>query len=319
MKNIFAAIDIGTYTARLLVARIDTPSMHISDITRSRSYIKLGEAWSVNGKVVLSDEALERTVSAIRSFKEIISRFDVAALRAVGTGILREASNREEFLGAVLDRTGMKIETLNGEEEATLSAKGAASALGLGHDPFVVFDLGGGSTEFYFCAEGKSEIASLPIGAMRLTKKFIHTDPPDKGSMELIESYVVECMSKGLGHLELGKSRASRVIGTGGTVLTLACLNKGLNISEINKESVNGLLLERNNVDSILEELASMGLEKRILHKGLDAPRAEVIVAGAAIVSTLLRWLGKKTMRVSMSDLLDGLVLESHGGKQDER
>ena len=319
MKNIFAAIDIGTHTARLLIATVDADSMRIKDIAGSRNYIRLGEAWCNEGDVILGDAALERTVLAIKAFSEIIFGFDVCSVRAVGTGILREASNREEFLDLVSKRTGIRIETISGEEEARLSAKGVASALGLGDDPFFLFDLGGGSTEFYLQAEGRSETTSLPIGAMRMKRRFITEDPPDRRSVEMIESYVEECVSKALGHMKLRKSTVPPVIGTGGTVVALACINKGLNISQISRESVNCLPLERIRVDGMLEEFASMRLEKLISYKGLDAQRAEVIIAGAAIVSTLFRLLDKNSISVSMSDLLDGLILESHGGKRYER
>lgn len=319
MKNIYAAIDIGTHTARLLIASVDPDSMKIKDIAGSRNYIRLGEAWCNDGDAVLDDAALERTVLAIKDFSEIISCFDVCAVRAVGTGILREASNIAEFLDLVSERTRIRIETISGEEEARLSARGAASALGLGDDPFLLFDLGGGSTEFYLQAEGRKETASLPIGTMRMKRKFITEDPPGRRSLEMIERYVEESVSKVLGHMKLRKIAVPPLVGTGGTVVALACINKGLNISKISRESVNGLPLQRIWVDGILEDLAAMGLEKRISQMGLDAQRAEMITAGAAIVSTLLSLLNKNSISVSMSDLLDGVILESHGGKRYER
>ena len=314
MEKLGASIDIGTHTARLLVARAGGSPLCVSDIERSRCYIRLGEGWDTASKGILCSDAIDRTLKAIESFQAIISKYSLDYVKAVATGVVREALNRDQFLETVFEKTGIMIQILNGEEEALLSAKGVTNALGLTEGPILIFDLGGGSTEFFVRSGEQIALKSIPVGAMRLTRQFLHLDPPDPSEIDSLVEYVDGCFFNLIKDLNINEPNIS-IAGTGGTVVSLACMNEGLTGEYLTPKKINGVKIKKNKINEILNYLGSIKFEKRCNVACLDPAKAGVILAGLLVVSRLLHLLDKQSMTACMSDILEGLIIELYGGK----
>jgi exopolyphosphatase/guanosine-5'-triphosphate,3'-diphosphate pyrophosphatase len=209
---------------------------------------------------------------------------------------------------------------VSGEEEARLTARGVLHALERPAGPFVIFDLGGGTTELVLgnAATGEEmEIVSLPVGASVLKEAFLPEDPPLGGSMQALGLQVDRILEKGLGGLG-GFSGVPWIIGTGGTATTLAAMVHGIDVSGIEPERMNGLPLERASLERLLDRLVRLPLEERVRLPGLDPGRADVIPAGALAVLRILDQFKASRMVVCLSDILEGLLIDHLEGESHE-
>jgi exopolyphosphatase/guanosine-5'-triphosphate,3'-diphosphate pyrophosphatase len=317
MERLAAAIDIGTYTARLLIGKVTEQPLRVCEIERARQYIRVGEGMDGIEDAVISEPAFERTLAALRSFQDLAGRHGLSRAYAVATGVVRLAKNSDAFLERLQKETGIEIELISGDREARLSALGVETSLSLQGRDVVIFDLGGGSTEFFVRRRGSIWLHSIPVGAMTLTKRFLKEDPPSSRSLAELRVYLDGGFLKSLG--DTGQFLPSlRVAGTGGTTVTLACIKKGLRIDQISSVMINGTILKREEIDAISNGLGSMCVRERANLDCLDEARAVVIVAGSLAVSRMLHALQAEEMTVSMSDLLEGMLIERYGGYLNE-
>lgn len=304
-----ASIDVGSHTARLLIVQKVGPPGHFRPVLRKRTYIRLAQDFHLHGKGSLQQEAIERTLNALEDFASVARRFRVESTRAVSTGVVREASNREEFLGIIEHRTGIKVRVISGEEEARLTEQGVLRALKMGNRPSLIFDLGGGSTEFIYGEQDSRKFSSVPLGAMLLTQRYLSADPPGEEKVRAVAKEVDRLLREifsGCSHLGTG----GPVVGTGGTVTTLAAMVHGVEIREISHERMNGLILHRERLENLFLRLKTMTIEERLKLPGLDRGRADVIVAGCMAVIRILHFFKSPHMVVSLSDLLEGILVE---------
>ncbi len=315
MTEIAAAIDLGTYTARMLIARIAAGAFQ--PLLRQRVYVRTAEGMDEGGRLI-GPAAEGRALEALARFQEIAAAHEVDVVRAVATGVLREAPNRDELLGRILRRTGIRVRVVDGAEEARLSARGAMQALDMSGKAALFFDLGGGSTDFHEQSRGgECRTWSLPIGAAVLTQHYLRSDPPTARELENLAGAV----DLTLGKADAAYGRAAEplpVVGTGGTVTALAAMAHSLKAEEIRPELVNGRMLEVGALETWLARLKTMGREARMQAAGLDPERAAVIVAGLVATLRILHSRRARRMRASMADLLEGLLLgivkgEKHG------
>jgi len=309
-----ASIDIGTYTARLLIA--GESDGRLMPIARKRAYIRLGEGFGDAKKKSLQPEAIRRTLEALKDFSRAIEDSRAGEVLAVTTGVVREAENRDEFLRVIREHTGIRVRVITGETEAALSARGVIEALGLQPGPLLVFDLGGGSTEFFFKGDKKPLIRSIPLGAMILTRAHLKSDPPDDGQVRALSSHIDEILEEGLPEFR-SVDQNCFIAGTGGTVTTLAATRYGIRVRDICPEKLNGLTLTGEEMEAQFDGLRKMRLEERRKLPGLDPKRAEVIVAGSLAVIKTLRFFKSRTLSVSLSDLLEGLLIDSFKGEKN--
>ncbi len=319
-KN-FASIDIGTHTARVLIGQKLGPPGLLRPIFRERTYIRLGEGFDHSGRKTIHSHAITRTVKALQDFLRYMKDFNVHKVLAVATGVVREASNRELFLGSIRQNTGFEVRPIGGDEEALLTGKGVLHALGVQKDPFVIFDLGGGSTEFLFGGRHAPEVRSIPIGAVTLTQEHLESDPPDEKELSFLSGYIDKSL-KGL-HLLSSQGRDNcpadcLLIGTGGTVTTLAAMLHGILPQEIGPERINGLILEGSDIGALFDKMSKLSVEERLRLPGLDPGRAGVILAGALVVLRVLYFLRLSQMVVSLSDLLEGILINYFEGEEHE-
>jgi exopolyphosphatase/guanosine-5'-triphosphate,3'-diphosphate pyrophosphatase len=157
-----ASIDIGSHTARLLIADKSGPQGILRPLIRKRDYIRLSEGFDRAGEKTIQPNAIDRTLDALKGFSQTLKTFDVGSVHAVATGLFREAANRDEFLDRIYESTGIRVRTITGDEEALLTGKGVLNALDIRKKPFIIFDLGGGSTEFLSGRGGRQTVRSIP-------------------------------------------------------------------------------------------------------------------------------------------------------------
>lgn len=296
-----AAIDCGTNSTRLLVAAPGGETLE-----RTMRITGLGRGVDRSG--CLAPEAVERTVSVLRGFREVMDRHEVSLLRMTATSAARDASNREDFFAAAAGAVGSRPELLSGEEEAALSFAGATAGLSSGA-PWLVADIGGGSSEL---AVGGGDVPrspvaarSLDVGCVRVTERFLHHDPPTTGEMSAAHDLVVSALRKAC-EAAPSLSQAATLVALAGTVSALASLDLGL--AAYDRSSVHHYRLARASVGRLLEALASEDAPARRRRPGMEAERADVIVGGAVILDTVMGHFGFEECLVSEADILDGLV-----------
>ncbi len=290
-NNLLAAVDIGTNSVRLLIAK---PNNRLLDTQlRALRMCRLGEGMT-SGEG-LQPQAVARTVQALQEFKALLETYGVHQIRTVATSAVREAPNAAFFVDHVRSQTGLAVDVIGGKEEAYLSYLGACKALpeiGGG----VVIDIGGGSTEFTWpSGEKNSETLvshSIPLGAVRLTEQ------------PLLPPGILAGLKPALEPLQAAKP--AFLIGVGGTITTLASVDQKLPVYD--PERVHGYRLSRGAVERILFFLSAQTNDQRKQVAGLQPERADIIVAGTTILWTILDYLDAEQIIVSEADILDGII-----------
>ena len=300
-----AAVDIGTNSVRLLVADVDGTSPRdakVVPIDRRMRITSLGEG--VDRARTLAPGAIARTVAVLQEYRDACAEHGVTQIRATATSAARDATNRDEFFSAALDALGTTPELLSGDEEATLSFLGATAELDA-PAPYLVVDIGGGSTEFVLGTDAPVGVMSLDIGCVRITEQFIHSDPPAPEELSNAVAVVRDLVAE-VPRVIPGSLDAATLIGLAGTVTTVAAIEQGL--PEYDPEKIHHFRLSRVAAEDVFRTLATENAAQRAHNPGLEPGRVDVIVGGAAVLVGVFRVLGFDDMLVSESDILDGLV-----------
>ncbi|MGB7053161.1 MAG: Ppx/GppA phosphatase family protein [Acidimicrobiales bacterium] len=296
-----AAIDCGTNSTRLLIA-----DGRGRAVERQMRITRLGEG--VDEKGVLSDEAIDRTVSVLRDYRETMRRLSVSKGRLVATSAVRDAANRSAFLSAAAQATGLEPEVLTGIEEGRLSLAGAVGDLDPGDGPFLVVDIGGGSTELVVGKgpeDPELEVVSLQLGCVRITERFLRSDPPTRDELDDAESVIGHSLDTVIEeHPRL--VTAHRLVGLAGTVSTIAALRLGL--KEYDRAQVHHAVLTQTDAEEWCQTLASEVAVARLDRAGMVPGREDVIVGGALMLVAVMSHFGFEECVVSESDILDGMV-----------
>lgn len=301
---IYAAIDVGTNTLRLLVAEaVDADQFTI--LHEEQTITRLGEGLMPSRR--LQDAPSRRSLTVLRRFAETACRFKAMHVAAVATSAVREASNREEFVVAVLLESGLSLRVIDGSEEARLTLLGVRHGLRLGSSRVLVLDIGGGSTEFIL-AKGKAieAIVSTGLGVVKLTEAHLNSDPPTPGELEAIEKVVADRVSRL--RAELPDLERTALIGTAGTPTTLAAIDLGLTV--YTPARVDGHRLSMARTSQLLHALATRPLAERSQIPLLEPGRADLIVAGTTLIVTVMAALGYDEFIVSDSGLREGILLD---------
>jgi exopolyphosphatase/guanosine-5'-triphosphate,3'-diphosphate pyrophosphatase len=293
-----AAVDCGTLSTRLLIsAATGEPTLRLMRITR------LGEGVDRSG--LLLPEAIERTLAVLREYQGLMGEHEVQKARMVGTSALRDASNRALFSKPAAEVVGTELELLSGQDEAALSFLGSTAELSAESAPWLVADIGGGSTELVVGPE-PSGARSLNLGCVRVTERFLQHDPPTRDEMAEAEAWLKGQYTEA--EAEVPGFRSARAfIGLAGTVSALARFDQGL--VSYDREAVHHYRLARQSVERALADLAGRPASQRTGLPGIDEGRAELIVGGALVLATLMAHFGFDECLVSESDILDGLVI----------
>ena len=310
MAERVASIDVGTNSTRLLVADLDPEGGPLTTVERLMRITRLGQG--VDKAKGLDDAAIDRTVAVLREYREVMDRLAVPAgrVRMTATSAARDAANRDRFFDAAEAAVGVRPELLSGDDEARLSFLGATSDLDPAQGPFLVFDLGGGSTEFVYGTtgpEGSIEHAmSLDIGCVRLTERFLADhDPPAPEDLTAAISYSDTWLEDV--QLQIPQySEAGTVIGLAGTVSAVAAVELGL--ATYDRDTIHGFTLTKEAAEDVFRTLATEKRSDRIHNPGLEEARADVIVGGCCALVAIYRRLTLDEILVSEADILDGLA-----------
>lgn len=301
-----AAIDCGTNSTRLLIGEVSGHDLRTLD--RQMVITRLGQGVDATGR--LDPAAIERTVEVLRRYRTSIDAHDVASVRMTATSAARDAANADALFDAAESVIGVRPELLSGEEEGALSFEGATGELDPSAGPFLVVDIGGGSTECIVGTDHVEAVRSLDIGCVRLTEKHLHSDPP---APEELSNAIAESMAHYDDLLrEVPQVMTARtVVGLAGTVSTVAAVEIGL--AEYDRDAIHHFRLTRAAIEDVFRTLATEAHADRLHNPGLDAARADVIVGGCCALVALVRTLGIDELLVSEADILDGLVLSMAG------
>jgi exopolyphosphatase/guanosine-5'-triphosphate,3'-diphosphate pyrophosphatase len=298
------AVDIGTNSVRLLVADVDGSGREARLLTLDRRMriTRLGQG--VDRTRTLAPDAIERTLTVLREYREVLDELGVTRVRATATSAARDSTNRDEFFTAVREQAGIEPELLTGEEEAALSFLGATADLDA-PAPYLVVDIGGGSTEFVLGTDTPQDLVSIDVGCVRVTEQFLHGDPPEPEEL----SNAVAIVRDHLADVERaipGAVDAATLVGLAGTVTTVAAVEMGL--LEYDRDKIHHFRLAKSAAEDVFRTLATEATAVRAHNPGLEPGRVDVIVGGALVLVTILRVLGFDEVLVSEADILDGLA-----------
>lgn len=300
-----AAIDVGTNSTRLLVAEADGHGGLVAHERRNQ-ITRLGQGVDRTGTLV--PEAIDRTVSVLREYRVAMDELGVGPgdVRITATSASRDAANREDFFGPAAAAVGTRPELLSGDEEARASFRGATSGLDPARGPFLVFDIGGGSTEFAVGTTGVDGALSVDVGCVRVTEKYFEHDPPRPEELMSAIS-LTETWLDDVSRTVPASLTATTVIGVAGTVTTVAAIELGL--ATYDRDRIHHFVLTRDAVEDVFRTLANETRAQRIHNPGLEEARADVIVGGCCVLVAIMRFFGLPEILVSESDILDGLAL----------
>lgn len=295
--TVVAAIDCGTNSTRLLI------SDGTQAIERRMVITRLGQGVDASGR--LDGAAIARVTAVLQDYRALMDQHDVEKVRIAATSAARDASNRDEFFGAAHDAVGVTPELLSGDEEGRLSFAGATADLDPHEGPFLVVDIGGGSTEFVIGGTAAEAARSLDLGCVRLTEQFLHSDPPAPEELSNAVGFVrdeLEDLRRQLPILD----GARRLVGLAGTVSAVAAIEQGL--ATYDRDRIHHFVLTKAAAEDVFRTVATEALRDRVHNPGLERERADVIVGGAVILVTVMRVFEYNELLVSEADILDGLV-----------
>ena len=304
MTGALATVDLGTNTVRLLV--VEPAGATWRTLEQTQRVTRLGEGQGATGR--LAPEPMRRTAAAVAEFSRAARALGADRVRIVATSAVREAVNREEFVARLERESGERVEVVSGEEEARLTLKGVASGLpGLGGS-FVLFDIGGGSTEFVLARDGAPAAAvSLRLGVVTLQEEWGEPGPVRWDRFARLREHVERRLAVEVPAAIAGAA-AAQLVGTAGTVTTLAALDLGLRAYD--PAAVHGHRLDRAAVERQLARLGALDVEARALLPCLEPGRADVIIPGIAICLAAMARLGRDTVVVSDRGLREGILCE---------
>ena len=300
MTERVAAIDCGTNSIRLLVTDVSDGAS--GELIREMRIVRLGQDVDATGR--LAPEAINRTLDATREYVEMIASLHADRVRFCATSAARDASNAEEFMSAIEDIVGVRPEILTGTEEARASFVGATRGLRTVGDALVV-DIGGGSTELVV---GRDETVrwstSMDVGSVRMTERFLPTDPPTADETGACSSHLRDAIASAAD----GLAPVATLIGVAGTITSVAA--HALNLSEYDRTAIHGARLTVDETREACASLVAMTVEQRRALPFMHPGRADVIGGGALILDAVLTSLPLATneLIVSEHDILDGIA-----------
>lgn len=297
-----AAIDCGTNSTRLLV--IDSAGR---ELVRHMRITRLGAGVDATGE--LAPDAIDRTLAVLEDYARECATLDVRRLRATATSAARDSRNHDAFFGPAASLLGGEPELISGEEEAALSFAGAIAGGGHGRGPFLVCDIGGGSTEFVFGTAAPEALVSVDVGCVRVTERWLEGDPPSPASLTRAAAGVDAALDAVGATIPV--AGAAELVGLAGTVTSLAALVAGLRVYD--PSVTHGMRMSRADVEVAHASLAGDDLDTR-RGRLIEAERADVIVGGTTILTCIMRRFGFETIVVSEHDILDGLAASVRAG-----
>jgi len=298
-----AAIDCGTNSLRLLVADVDTEAGTLVDLHRQMEIVRLGEGVDRTGR--LSDDALARTFAVCDRYAETLHALGAEHVRFVATSASRDAANRDVFVSGVLARIGVEPEVVSGDEEARLSFTGATRGLTGAEPPYLVIDIGGGSTEFVLGTTEPVAARSIDIGCVRLTERYFTSDPPSRDEIDALVADADAAISRAAEVVPLADART--LVGLAGSVTTLTAVVLGQ--TEYDASAIHGARVSAATVAEWSDRLLAMTHDERSRISVIHPGRVDVLNAGVLVLRRILERTGLPEVLVSEHDILDGIAV----------
>ena len=301
-KPLYAAIDCGTNSTRLMIGD------GVETFEREMIITGLGRGVDETGE--LSAEGIERVRGALKNYRSIMDRYELAGVRMTATSAARDANNREAFFQVARQTVGVEPELISGVEEARLSFLGATADLDPNDGPFLVFDIGGGSTEFAIGSSSMQGGISTDMGSVRFTEKYIESDPPAPqellAALSVAETHLDDVVREVPTVLS-----ARQLVGLAGTVSTAAAVEIGL--AEYDRDQIHHFRLDRAAIEDVFRTLVTEESEDRQHNPGLEPGRVDTIVGGMCILARIVRYFDATDVLVAEADILDGLIISQLG------
>ena len=295
-----AVIDCGTNSIRLLIA--ETSGSTIKELIRTMEIVRLGQG--VDENKAFHPDAINRTLLAVKSFKEIIDKNKVDKIRFCATSATRDATNRNLFIDGVRDILNVQVEVIPGEEEAALSFTGATYQLDQGAGPFLVVDIGGGSTEFVYGDKKVMSAKSVNIGCVRMSERHLISQPP---TMDQIASAIVDIdIAITQAAVSVPINSAKSLIAVAGTATTVAAA--ALDLSKYDRDAIHLSKISADKVHKVAQMFQSMSKSEISALPYMHEGRVDVITAGSLVLSRVMAATGAVEFVASESDILDGMA-----------
>ena len=295
-----AVIDCGTNSIRLLIA--ETSGSTIKELIRTMEIVRLGQG--VDENKAFHPDAINRTLLAVKSFKEIIDKNKVDKIRFCATSATRDATNRNLFIDGVRDILNVQVEVIPGEEEAALSFRGATYQLNQDSGPFLVVDIGGGSTEFVYGDEKVISAKSVNIGCVRMSERHLLSQPP---TMDQIARAIVDIdIAITQAAVSVPINSAKILIAVAGTATTVAAA--ALNLSKYDRDAIHLSKISADKVHKVAQMFQSMNKSEILALPYMHEGRVDVITAGSLVLSRVMAATGAVEFVASESDILDGMA-----------
>jgi exopolyphosphatase/guanosine-5'-triphosphate,3'-diphosphate pyrophosphatase len=302
MKRV-AAIDCGTNSIRLLISDIDTATNTATDVVREMRIVRLGEG--VDKTNAFLPSALERTFKAVDEYEKLLLKHNVEHVRFVATSATRDAQNKAMFIKGVIDRLRIVPEVIAGVEEAALSFDGATRSLRQKHvAPFLVIDLGGGSTELVIGDKEPTGAYSMDVGCVRMTERHTPGGNPTKEQEEAIRTDVRNVLK--VAGTKVDWKTAKTVVGVAGTITTVAA--HVLNLKTYDPDVLHGASITAEQVSQTAQDFITLTPAQRGALPYMHEGRIEVITAGSIVLDEVMKGIGAKTLIASERDILDGVT-----------
>jgi len=302
MKRV-AAIDCGTNSIRLLISDIDTSTNTATDVVREMRIVRLGEG--VDKTNAFLPSALERTFKAVDEYDKLLLKHNVEHVRFVATSATRDAQNKAMFIKGVIDRLRIVPEVIAGVEEAALSFDGATRSLRQKHTaPFLVIDLGGGSTELVIGDKEPTGAYSMDVGCVRMTERHTPGGNPTKEQEEAIRTDVRNALK--VAGTKVDWKKAQTVVGVAGTITTVAA--HVLNLKTYDPDVLHGAIITAEQISQTAQDFISLTPAQRGALPYMHEGRIEVITAGSIVLDEVMKGIGAKTLIASERDILDGVT-----------
>jgi exopolyphosphatase/guanosine-5'-triphosphate,3'-diphosphate pyrophosphatase len=295
-----AAIDCGTNSIRLLIADID--GNNFREVVRDMEIVRLGQGVDETGQ--FHPDAIARTLAAVDKFAAEIAKRGVEKIRFCATSATRDATNRHLFVDGVRERLGIELEVISGDEEAALSFAGAIKDLDPSNGPFLVVDIGGGSTEFVFGTSTVEAARSVNIGCVRMTERHFASDPATAEQIELARTDIQAAIAQAAAVVPI--TNAKTLVAVAGTATTVAAA--ALDLPEYDRYAIHLSRISAQQTHDAATMFATSTREQRLALGYMHPGRVDVIAAGSLVLSEIMKATGASEFVASESDILDGMA-----------
>jgi exopolyphosphatase/guanosine-5'-triphosphate,3'-diphosphate pyrophosphatase len=295
-----AAIDCGTNSIRLLIA--DIAGNNFREVVRDMEIVRLGQGVDQTGQ--FHPEAIARTLAAVDKFATEIAKRGVERIRFCATSATRDATNRHLFIDGVRERLGIELEVISGDEEAALSFAGAIKDLDPSNGPFLVIDIGGGSTEFVFGTSTVEAARSVNIGCVRMSERHFASDPATPEQIEAARTDIQAAIAQAAAVVPITKAKT--IVAVAGTATTVAAA--ALDLPEYDRYAIHLSRISAQQTHDAATMFATKTREQRIALGYMHPGRVDVIAAGSLVLSEIMKATGATEFVASESDILDGMA-----------